>query len=192
MLEARWVQLESTFYQRYQAGELTRQAQRRRRVHAFLPGLPAGEEAADAAFEDYWSEYEASWRAFDDAREALVEARARGLVVGILTNGHAEDQERKMHRTHLADLGVPLIASSQLPAAKPDARAFLAACDVLEVAPERCLMVGDSVENDVEGARGASLHAVLLDRGATSEPSEGRISSLRELFRPAVRRSDTP
>lgn len=184
LLEARWIELETTFYRRYQAGELTRLEQRRHRVRAFLPSHgDADDEAADAAFDDYWSAYRESWRLFDDARDALVRAQRGGYAVGILTNGLLADQRRKLEATGLADLGLPLIASSQLPAAKPDPRAFVAACRIIGVEPGRCLMVGDSLESDIEGARGAGLRPVLLDRlGAHTGVDVRTIRSLKQLF----------
>lgn len=183
ILATRWERLETTFYQRYQAGELTRLEQRRHRVRCFLPSLPDGNDAADAAFEEYWNIYEESWRLFDDARDALMGAQDSGLAVGILTNGQVEDQQRKVEAVGLVDMDVPLIASSQLPAAKPDPRAFVTACEILGVAPHRCFMVGDSIENDIHGARRAGLSPILLDRYDVHElPGTTRIRSLRELF----------
>lgn len=184
VLEPRWIQLESTYYRRYQAGELSRLEQRRARVRDFLSLLPSDDAAADIAFNNYWEAYKSSWRAFDDARGALVEAQAAGLAVGILTNGYLEDQRRKVEATGLEDLDVPLIASSELPAAKPDPRAFEAACDILEVAPSRCVMVGDSIESDMRGAESAGLLPILLDRYDRHQGvSFTRVRSLQEVAR---------
>jgi putative hydrolase of the HAD superfamily len=47
--------------------------------------------------------------------------------------------------------------------AKPDPRIFASAVDALGVEPERILYVGDSVANDVVGARAAGLHPLHLD-----------------------------
>ncbi|WP_240474429.1 HAD family hydrolase [Intrasporangium chromatireducens] len=164
VLESRWTALETHFYGRYQLGELSREEQRRARVRAFLPALTATDERADAAFSAYWIAYEHSWRPFEDARRTLVRVCAAGLAVGILTNGSLEDQRRKLERVGFMDLEIPLIASSELPAAKPDPRAFWAACSILGVTPSRCVMVGDSLEADVQGAEAAGLTPILLDR----------------------------
>lgn len=165
----RWTALEMRHYTAYQRGELTFAEQRRARVRGFLPHLDLRSDvAADEAFAGYLVGYQSAWRAFDDARRVVRRARRAGLAVGVLTNGDARQQRRKVERTGLAalldELGVPLLASSALPAAKPDPRAYAAACAALGVRPEACLMVGDSVANDVRGAVGAGLSAVLLDR----------------------------
>jgi putative hydrolase of the HAD superfamily len=46
---------------------------------------------------------------------------------------------------------------------KPDPRIFDFALDVIDVPRERVLYVGDTVRNDVLGARAAGLHPLHLD-----------------------------
>lgn len=161
----RWFALEARHYERSQRGEITYAQQRRVRIRAFLPGWDlADDRLADDTFAGFLACYQAAWRAFPDAADAVAGARAAGLRVGILTNGERPLQEAKLRRTGLAALEVPVFASSHLPAAKPDPRSYRAACAALEVVPERCLMIGDSLRNDVLGAQRAGLHAALLDR----------------------------
>ncbi|MFX4271982.1 HAD family hydrolase [Propionibacteriaceae bacterium Y1685] len=88
--------------------------------------------------------------------------RKAGLAAAILTNGDAAHQTQKVRQIGLSHL--PLIASSEFPAGKPDPRPFLGACDRLDVAPTEALMVGNSLDKDIVGAAGAGLRAVLIDR----------------------------
>jgi putative hydrolase of the HAD superfamily len=62
----------------------------------------------------------------------LLRVRASGLRVGVLTNGDLEQQTAKVTRTGRAGHCGPVFASSALPAAKPDRRAFAEACRRLE------------------------------------------------------------
>ncbi len=65
---------------------------------------------------------------------------------------------------------------------KPDRQAFLAAAGMLRVPAGEILMVGDSLEDDIEGARAAGMRALLLDRKAGSRGREpGAVTSLWEL-----------
>ena len=63
--------------------------------------------------------------------------------------------------------------------AKPHETIFRAALALLEVEPEEAAMVGDSLEDDVEGARALGMRALLVDR-------EGRYpdvpDALRDLY----------
>ena len=161
----RWFALEAFHYERWQRGEVSFLEQRRARVRAFLPGWDLADDAiADDTFAGYLACYRAAWSAFRDAGDALRRALGSGLAVGILTNGHQPAQEEKVRRTGLSSYGVPVLASSSLPAAKPDVRAFEAACAEIGVEPEGCVMVGDSLHHDVRGALAAGLAAVLVDR----------------------------
>ncbi len=161
----RWFVLEARHYERAQRRELTYTEQRRVRVRAFLPGWDLADDAlADDVFAGFLGCYQAAWRAFDDAAATIERALADGLRVGILTNGQLAVQTEKLRRTGLLRADVPVFASSELPAAKPDRRAYLTACTALGVAPDATVMVGDSLRHDVVGARAAGLRARLLDR----------------------------
>lgn len=164
-LVERWFALETRHYERAQRRELTYTEQRRVRIREFLPGWDLADDAlADDVFAGFLGCYQAAWRAFDDAAAAIERARAAGLPVGILTNGEHAIQTEKLRRTGLLRRDVPVLASSALPAAKPDRRAYLAACDALGADPASTLMVGDSLRHDVVGAQDAGLQARLLDR----------------------------
>lgn len=184
-LAMRWQLLERKYYDMYQRGELSKVDQRRARVREMLGPVALTDQEADAMFAAYWDLYRASWRAFPDAADALRRALDAGLRVALLTNGDARDQQRKVDATVVSTFAVPMFASSELPAAKPDPRAFEFVCGALSVAPQCCLMVGDSLVNDIEGARSAGLPAVLLDRYGPDRPApagHGLIRSLDELI----------
>lgn len=183
-LATTWQVLERRYYDMYQRGELTKIEQRRARVREVLRPTRLTDDEADAMFAAYWNLYRASWRPFPDAQDAVGRAQGAGLRVGLLTNGDARDQQRKVDATMPALFALPMFASSELPGAKPDRRAFEFACAALAVAPGRCLMVGDSLVNDIEGARNAGLPAILLDRYGPPRPAPegyGLVRSLDEI-----------
>ena len=57
---------------------------------------------------------------------------------------------------------------------------FAAALELLEVEAADAVMVGDSLEDDVEGAC-VGMRAILIDRAGRFPEHAGRIESLREL-----------
>lgn len=179
----RWFALEARHYERSQRREITHAEQRRVRIRAFLPGWDLADDAlADDVFAGFLGCYQAAWRAFGDAAASIERALAAGLKVGILTNGEQTIQIEKLRRTGLLRADVPVFASSHLPAAKPDPRAYHAACGALGVEPGRTMMVGDSLRHDVLGARDAGLQARLLDRyGRQGSATVQRIRGLAEL-----------
>lgn len=177
---AEWQALEDTHFRRYSAGELTFGEQRRARLRAFWPHLGTVEDVElDEVYETYVGHMEAAWRPVPHARDVVLAIAAR-LPVGVLTNGNAAMQTRKLRLLGLD--GVPLFASSELVAPKPDSRAFDAACTGLGVAPARTVMVGDDLVNDVEGALRAGLSAVWFDRGRGGAAACPAVTDLRQLL----------
>ncbi len=180
-LAARWDAVADHHYPRYQLRQISFQGQRRARVREFL-GRDLSDAEADVAFEGYLARYEAGWATFPEVGETLARVRACGLRVGILTNGDATQQRRKLDRVGLSPSVEAMVASSELPVGKPDARAFHAAAHRLDVVQGEALMVGDSVDTDVRGALAAGMHAVLVDRsGQHAGVDVPRIRSLADL-----------
>jgi len=64
---------------------------------------------------------------------------------------------------------------------KPDPSIFLAALAALGVEPAEAAMVGDSYEDDIEGARALGMHAILLDRDGRHADATDRIDTLLAL-----------
>ena len=61
---------------------------------------------------------------------------------------------------------------------KPHASIFVAALQALAVGPEETAMVGDSYEDDIEGARALGIRAILLDRDGALPGAADRIDTL--------------
>ena len=83
--------------------------------------------------------------------------RARGIRVGVLTNGPSAFQRRKLEVSGVGRELDAIAVSGELGVAKPDIRAFELALGLLGTAPHETAMVGDSLENDVRGAIRAGL-----------------------------------
>jgi putative hydrolase of the HAD superfamily len=90
----------------------------------------------------------------------LLEAlRDRGLKTGLISNGFDPPD---LVRAELARLGVAqlldvIVMSGDVGARKPDPAIFRHALEQLGVAPENALMVGDSVPNDIAGAKAIGM-----------------------------------
>ena len=180
---AQWLRLEREHFAAFTTGAITFEEQRRRRLRAFLPLVTEAdivEEDLDDLFAEYATFYESHWVAFDDARAVLDDLAATGYALGVLTNGQRAQQLAKLARVGLLDRFAVVVASSELPAGKPDPRAFTALCQRLGTAPASAMFVGDDPVTDVAGARGAGLQAVLLDRGQAGRAPDG-VTSIRSL-----------
>lgn len=177
----RWAAISEVHYARYQRRELTFTEQRRARTREFL-ALDLDDEVADDIFANYLSRYEAGWSLFDDAVPALRRARSAGLSVAIFTNGDDNQQRHKLRVLGLDKEVDLLIASSTLPAGKPDPRAFNGALDKIGIRADEALMIGNSLDKDVQGALRVGIDAVLVDRRREALGVDvARVTSLDEL-----------
>ena len=173
--QERFARLERKWFAAYERGEVSHNGQRIARCREFLSRDLSEQEALEI-YAGYLAAYRRNWRAFPDSQAALTRAMEAGLRVGVLTNGSHKMQAAKLHAGGLDLPEVVLISTVDLGSPKPQRAAYLAGCSLLGVVPAKTLMVGDSLANDVEGARSAGLQALYLQRDGS-----GDIASLNEL-----------
>jgi putative hydrolase of the HAD superfamily len=104
------------------------------------------------------------------------------LRLGVITNGDADQQRRKLRAVGLTGLLRHATISGEAGAVKPEAKIFQAACRELRLAPSRVVYVGDRLRTDAEAANAAGLHGIWLDRhDTTTSTAVSRIRTLTEL-----------
>lgn len=143
-------------------------------------------------FEEAWRAFGRgeNWRVLPGTRRALEALRFLDYRMAAFTNADAR------MRTVLSDLQLDgyferVFTSTELGLAKPDAAAFLRVAEQMGVAPADLLHVGDSLRDDVEGARGAGCRAAWLAPEAHFKPAGAVVvKSLPELVE-MLRQSDT-
>jgi putative hydrolase of the HAD superfamily len=118
------------------------------------------------------------FEAFADAAPALADIRARGMRVVVVSNWDYSLSE-VLERVGLGDELDAVVVSAVVGAKKPDRRIYDAALAAAGCGPAEALHVGDSVVDDVAGARAAGIEAVLLQR--EGEPPDGSFRAIRSL-----------
>jgi HAD superfamily hydrolase (TIGR01549 family) len=122
-----------------------------------------------------------AFRLFDDALPALDALRDAGHRLAVVSNWDVS-LVATLRRLGIADRFAAVVYSAGVGAQKPDPRPFEVALRRLGVGAEHATHVGDDPRNDVEGARGAGLAAVLVDRDGSARPvGAPRIAALTEL-----------
>jgi putative hydrolase of the HAD superfamily len=115
---------------------------------------------------------------YDDVLPTLDDLRARGLSIGLLSNTARDLEVFVEHH----GLEVDAVLTSRVHGkTKPHESIFLRMLELLGVGPAEAVMVGDTIEDDVEGARAVGMEAVLLDRNDRHPEVPGRLTDLREL-----------
>jgi len=115
---------------------------------------------------------------FDDVLPTLAWLRGRGLRLGLLSNTARDLDLFVAHH----GLSVDAVLTSRLHGkTKPHEAIFLRMLELLGVSPGEAAMVGDTLEDDVEGAIAVGMRAVLVDRDGRYPGRDGRLDDLRGL-----------
>lgn len=125
----------------------------------------AGVSAGPAELAAYFAWWEEHTYTDPDVRPLLLALRERGIRVGVLSNTlwPRSEHERVFRRDGVADLIDAAVYTSEIRWTKPHPEAFraaLAAVGVTDAA--RAVFVGDRPWDDISGAKGVGMRAVLV------------------------------
>ncbi len=118
-----------------------------------------------------------AWCAMPGAGDVLRALRARDLATGVISN-FDHRLPALLEGLGLADLLDTVVRPFDAGAAKPDPRIFRVALERLGVPAEAAVYVGDDAEVDAVGARGAGLHAIVLDETSSLADLPARIDGM--------------
>ena len=123
------------------------------------------------------------WVLFPETVDVLTTLKSRSFKLGVISNfdNRAYSVMRSLEILQFFDA---VTLSSETGYCKPDREIFEVAIRALGVVASDVLLVGDSLQDDVEAGMKTGLSAVLIDRRNRHEGvnSVRRISSLRELL----------
>jgi len=169
------------------APNLTAEAKRRflvrfaKRVFERLQVRAPDSAAADHATNIWAILGPASLGVFPDVSEVLELLRGAGYRLALVSNWQC-GLSHFCVELGLADAFDHIIVSAEVGSAKPDSMIFQIACRRLGVQCHRVLHVGDSIVDDIEGARSAGMPALLVRRdGAVTSADTPVIAGLDQL-----------
>jgi putative hydrolase of the HAD superfamily len=154
---------------------------RRRCAGALRSALPAGADrlGLDALTETLLASLH--FTAFADVAPALCAARERGRRLVVVSNWDVS-LNGVLESLGLEPLLDGIITSAGAGARKPSPAIFEQALALVQATPAEAIHVGDSLDEDIAGARAAGIEPVLMLRRGGEAPAGVRtISSLGEL-----------
>ena len=149
--------------------------------HRFTEEIFIRMGGAEAVASECATEIEQGWEVsenfelFEDALPVLEELRAVELRIGLVSNGIRDLNEFVAHHQLDVDVAIGSRAHGRV---KPHPTIFQAALEHLGAAPDESVMVGDSLAEDVEGARALGMRAILIDRDDRHPDVEERLTDL--------------
>ncbi|RJP24440.1 MAG: HAD family hydrolase [Candidatus Omnitrophota bacterium] len=109
-----------------------------------------------------------TYRCYDDSIPVLRSLHGRIAIV-LVTNGNSRMQRWKIEHCDFSPYLDAVFIAQELGFSKPSPFVFQRACKAVNVEPGSVLMVGDSLEKDVQGAQNAGCRAAWMVRnGAAS------------------------
>ena len=155
------------------------QALRRRCADVLRQALPAAELELNPLVETLLASLR--FTTFADVRPALVAARSRGQRLVVVSNWDVS-LHGVLRALELEPLLDGILTSAEAGARKPAPAIFEQALALAGAGPEETVHVGDSLDEDVAGARNAGIEPVLIRRQSGPVVRGVRtISSLAEL-----------
>lgn len=137
-------------------------------MEGLFPGVP--DEAIKSLMETYYVRYTRKIPGphclFPGVDAMLRTLRERGYLLAVATGKGRRGLEQVVTATETADLFHTLRTAEET-ASKPDPRMLLEILAELRVAPERALMIGDSI-HDLNMARNAGVPAAAVTCGANA------------------------
>jgi HAD superfamily hydrolase (TIGR01662 family) len=121
-----------------------------------------------------WELHE-NFELYEDALPVLDEVRRAGIKIGLVTNSSRDVEAFAQHHALDVDATIGSLGHGK---AKPHASIFAALLRLLDVDPADAAMVGDTIEDDIEGARALGMRAVLVDRHGRHPGFEPRLEDL--------------
>jgi putative hydrolase of the HAD superfamily len=149
--------------------------------HRFTEEIFVGMGGPEAIASKCATEIEEGWgvsenfELFEDVLPVLEELRRAGLRIAVVSNGIRDLNAFVAH--HRLDVDA-IVDSRSHGRVKPHPTIFRAALAALAVPPEDAVMVGDSLEEDVEGARALGMRAILIDREERHPDVHERLTDL--------------
>ena len=120
-------------------------------------------------------EHSENFELYEDVLPTLEELRACGVRLGLVSNTSRDLDLFVRHHGLQVDA---VLTSRSHGKTKPHPTIFTAVLEQLGVPPEEAVMVGDSIEDDLEGARSLGMRALLVDRDDRFPEVEDRLPDL--------------
>ncbi|WP_149274815.1 YjjG family noncanonical pyrimidine nucleotidase [Pareuzebyella sediminis] len=149
------------FWKRYREGKITKEKLRYQRLKTVFDelGYPVSDTVIFKLSEEYIAHLSSYTHLFPNTVAILNYLRPK-YRLHIITNGFEEVQNRKLKNSKIHSYFHQIINSEMAGVKKPDPKIFELALHMAKTKPELSLMIGDSLEADILGAKAVGFHTL--------------------------------
>lgn len=180
----KYMPINTSLWQEYQYGRIPKKDVKVGRFYqtffnAGFDDMPVAESFADA----FVSGNSLQTGVIPHTMEVLEHLRKKKYHLYIITNGFREAQHTKMKKSGLTPFFERTFISEDVGASKPNRKFFEYAIKSANARKTESLVIGDSLENDIKGARDFGIDQVYFNPGKIphEEKIYKEITSLKEL-----------
>lgn len=181
--ETVWITETKKNWKLFEEKKLTFEKQRTQRItDVWIKfGKKITKKGVQKIFSEYLKFYEDSWKSFPKVIETLSSILNSGLKIGIISNGDRNQQMKKLQQINVYSLIQKdlLITSGDLKVSKPNTEIFIFAQKISKNKPEEIMMVGDTLEQDIEPATKLGWKTFHIDHSGNGN---GAIKNLEGLL----------
>jgi putative hydrolase of the HAD superfamily len=121
---------------------------------------------------------------FDDAEPALTELKKK-YILALVTNGASDLQREKIQGSKLEKYFDEIVIAGDVGIRKPEPRIYEIVLSKIGMQNDEVIMIGNSLDSDIKGARDAGIKTVWLNRDKEENQSDIKpdyeINSINEL-----------
>lgn len=171
------------FWKMYREEKITKTELRYQRLKSVFDTLEytVSDHVINSLADEYINQLSSHTYLFPNTLEVLDYLKPN-YKLHIITNGFQEIQEKKLRNSGIYSYFENIIDSEMAGVKKPNPFIFNLALEKANVEPEFALMIGDSLEADILGAKGAGMKALHFNaHGEPEHEYSPMIKGLREI-----------
>ena len=115
-------------------------------------------------YDTYWNKMLENMELFPYVRSLFDELKKGGIKIAVLTDLTAHIQHRKLRKLGIDKYVDVIVTSEEAGREKPSIEAFNMIKEKLKIPEEELLIIGDSLEKDIEGAKEAGIKGILFTK----------------------------
>jgi putative hydrolase of the HAD superfamily len=164
------------FWKMYREEKITKSELRYQRLKSVFDtiGYESSDDLIHMLSEEYINHLSSFNHLFPNTVEVLDYLKPN-YRLHIITNGFQEIQEKKLRNSGIHDYFDQIIDSEMAGVKKPNPIIFKLALEKAKVASHKSLMIGDSLEADILGAKAVGLHTLHFNAHREKEHTEAPI-----------------
>ena len=173
-------------WHQYRNDEITKHELRWKRFYLTLETFDISDrKLADELDEYYITNSPLKNKMFPNTLETISELKNKEYRMFILTNGFTEVQYVKLDSCGLSGMFERVFTSEEVGVQKPGKAFFEFVLNSINVAPDKCLMIGDDCLSDIEGAKGCGIDQVFFNPEKVRNGCEStyEIADMKELLK---------